>query len=444
MRATLFWTANPVLIQELVSGGHLDTLVAAAAICAIQVARRVSGIWGDVLVGVLIGLACGVKINAVLIALGLAWPLLRRHEWMRTTRIAAVALATVALQYSCYGLGALKPLFGGLQAGHAALAVAVLRADRRGARRQPRHTMATVISCLWPIAMIIVAWLIYRRISSDQPREVVAPFALTYAWILVAPWVFAWYTGDRLGRADPGAAQPDDPLADASSRSSLPCAIPAAARRVRDPLITPPGDRHARKKPGRADSADGQARAGPAAGRPRCTRPRPALRRHWLAAVLLAAGLVLRVLAQFAYRPALFYIDTTRYLYNDAPGMDPVGYKGPLRAILAVANFDAVAAVQHLLGLAMAVVLYLLLLRRGVPRWLAALAIAPVLLDAYQLQIEQTIMPDIWFEALIVAGLAILLWRPAAGLAAAVAAGLVLGSVGHRRPGRRGADRCPP
>jgi len=42
--------------------------------------------------------------------------------------------------------------------------------------------------------MIVVAWLIYRRIASDQPREIVAPFALTYAWILVAPWVFAWYT----------------------------------------------------------------------------------------------------------------------------------------------------------------------------------------------------------------------------------------------------------
>src|SRR5690349_24244559 len=67
-----------------------------------------------------------------------------------------------------------------------------------------------------------------------------------------------------------------------------------------------------------------------------------ALRRHWLAAVLLAAGLVLRVLAQAGYRPALFYIDTTRYLYNDAPGMDPLGYKGALRAILAVANFNAV------------------------------------------------------------------------------------------------------
>jgi hypothetical protein len=138
----------------------------------------------------------------------------------------------------------------------------------------------------------------------------------------------------------------------------------------------------------------------------------------------------------------LFYIDTTRYLYNAAPGMDPVGYKALLRAMLLVGNFDAVAAVQHLLGLAMAVVIYLLLRRRGVPRWLAALAMAPVLLDAYQLQIEQTIMPDTLFEALIVAGLAVLLWRPsAAGSGGAVprraagkdwrrvvVAGLVLGT----------------
>ena len=41
---------------------------------------------------------------------------------------------------------------------------------------------------------IIIAWLIYQRISSDQPREVVAPFALSFAWILAAPWVFPWYT----------------------------------------------------------------------------------------------------------------------------------------------------------------------------------------------------------------------------------------------------------
>ena len=87
--------------------------MAAAAICAIQVARRVSGLWGDVLVGLMIALAFGVKINAVLVALGLAWPLLQRQEWLRTTRIAAVALARVALEYIFYGLNALKPLLAG-------------------------------------------------------------------------------------------------------------------------------------------------------------------------------------------------------------------------------------------------------------------------------------------------------------------------------------------
>jgi hypothetical protein len=151
------------------------------------------------------------------------------------------------------------------------------------------------------------------------------------------------------------------------------------------------------------------------------------LRRHWLAAVLLAAGLVLRVLAQLAYRPALF-LDATRYLY-DSYGNDPVGYEGPLRAILwAAGNFNAVVAVQHLLGLAMAVVIYLLLLRRGAPRWLAALAIAPVLLDAYQLQNEQTILPGTFFQALVVAAFALLLWPPGAGWRRTVAAGLLLGT----------------
>lgn len=168
----------------------------------------------------------------------------------------------------------------------------------------------------------------------------------------------------------------------------------------------------------------GSARPGPAAGP--AAKAAAALRRHWLAAALLAGGVALRVLAQLAYRPALF-LDAERYLYN-AYGNDPVGYEGPLRTILLVGNFDAVVAVQHLLGLAMAVVIYLLLLRRGASRWLAALAMVPVLLDAYQLQDEQTIMPGTWFQALIVAGLAILLWPPRASWRRAVAAGIVLGT----------------
>jgi hypothetical protein len=190
VRATLFWTANPVLIQQLVGGGHFDTFVAAAAIAAIQLARRYRSVWADVAIGVVIGVGCGVKITAVLVALGLAWPLLQQREYLRLARIAVAAMTTLALEYSAFGMGALKPLFNGSQ-------WVTLPSPLWFVKVIGEHlhvSTALLISCLWLTAMFVVAWLVYRRISADQPREVVAPFALTYAWVLVAPWMFAWYT----------------------------------------------------------------------------------------------------------------------------------------------------------------------------------------------------------------------------------------------------------
>jgi hypothetical protein len=151
------------------------------------------------------------------------------------------------------------------------------------------------------------------------------------------------------------------------------------------------------------------------------------VRRHWLASALLAAGLVLRLLSQIAYQPAIIYVDTLKYLYGASPGADPLGYRWLLKAILSAGGLGTVALVQHLLGLAMAVALYVVLQRRGVSRWLAALAVAPVLLDAYQVQIEEMIMPDVWFEALLVAGLVVLLWRTPVSPWLAVTAGLIFG-----------------
>ncbi len=152
-------------------------------------------------------------------------------------------------------------------------------------------------------------------------------------------------------------------------------------------------------------------------------------RRHWLLAALLLAGLALRVITQIAYRPALLYIDSPKYLINGLQQYDPQGYRvlvlGPLTAL---GNLAVVAGFQHLLGLAMAVAIYAVLLRRNVPRWAAALAVAPVLLDAYQLQMEQTIMPDVVFEAFIVAGLVILAWKPRPSLTAIAVAGFLLGA----------------
>jgi hypothetical protein len=206
--------------------------------------------------------------------------------------------------------------------------------------------------------------------------------------------------------------------APAATANSSATAIPSQAG-------DPKGGDPAAATPEAGRGSSGQA-TGPAA-RSRRRSPVALLRSHWLAALLLAAGLALRVLVQVSFSPAVLYIDSVKYLYGAWPGADPLGYDAPLKLILLVGNLGTVAAVQHLLGLAMAGTLYLVLLRRGVPRWLAALAMAPVLLDAYQLQMEATIMPDVWFEAVIVAGLAVLLWMPRTTLRSCLLAGVVLG-----------------
>src|SRR5580692_5821818 len=160
-----------------------------------------------------------------------------------------------------------------------------------------------------------------------------------------------------------------------------------------------------------------------------------ALRRHWLLALLIAGGLLLRMVTQLAYEPALLFIDSKKYLYGTDFNLgawgsfDPIGYTLlVLKPVLIFTNLGFVAVLQHVLGLGMAVALYVLMLRRGVVRWLAALAVAPVLLDAYQLNAEQTIMPDVLFEALVVAGIVLLLWRPRPALPFVILAGLALGT----------------
>jgi hypothetical protein len=163
------------------------------------------------------------------------------------------------------------------------------------------------------------------------------------------------------------------------------------------------------------------------------------LRAHWLFGLLLAAGAALRGVTFLAYRPALLYIDSMSYLDNIAAlrpsGSRPIGYSIFLRPLLALSGGDVriVPLVQHGIGLALAVGIYALLLRAGARRWVAALATAPLLLDAYQLQIEQNVLSETLFVAMVVIGLVLVVdgtGRPRRWdrrLLTAAAAGLLLG-----------------
>jgi hypothetical protein len=139
-------------------------------------------------------------------------------------------------------------------------------------------------------------------------------------------------------------------------------------------------------------------------------------RRHWLFLLLFGVGAALRLVTQLAYRPAL--LNSTEYLFSSVhlrPGVvHPVAYPVFLRILPLDHGLTIVSAVQHVLGLGIAVLIYAMLLRLGLRAWIAALGAAPALLDAYQLGIEQYVTPETIFELFLVGGCAAILWkRPA-------------------------------
>ncbi len=138
---------------------------------------------------------------------------------------------------------------------------------------------------------------------------------------------------------------------------------------------------------------------------------------HWLFGLVLVAALALRILTALAFRPIMWFGgDSASYL---ATGLrlipDPSrvgGYGFMLWVLRPLHSFALVAAVQHLMGLAMGVLVYLLARRFGLPAWAATLAAVPVLFDAYELQLEADAVPDIPFGFLVLLALYLLLRAP--------------------------------
>ena len=157
-------------------------------------------------------------------------------------------------------------------------------------------------------------------------------------------------------------------------------------------------------------------------------------RRHWLFGLALAGALALRVLVMLAFRPIMWFGgDSASYL---ATGLrlipDPSrvgGYALLLWVLRPLHSLALVAAVQHLMGITIGVLIYLLARRHGLPAWVATLAAIPVFFDAYELQLEADAVPDIPFGLLVVMALYLLLrspgeWRPARVVPAAFLLGV--------------------
>jgi hypothetical protein len=195
VRAVLLWVANPLLIAELVLSGHMDAFVALLAITAIVLSRRYTTIWHELIVGIVVGVAGGIKVTALLVGLGIAVPLLHDRAWARLARIGSIAaLTTLGLYYFSYGLSALKPLG---EASQWVISPTIWRAVQEiGLAIGGKHAenlVTTMIGYAWPPLMLLLAWYLYNRLSPDVPTVVAATCAVTFAWVIVAPWALPWY-----------------------------------------------------------------------------------------------------------------------------------------------------------------------------------------------------------------------------------------------------------
>ena len=84
--------------------------------------------------------------------------------------------------------------------------------------------------------------------------------------------------------------------------------------------------------------------------------------------------------------------------------------------------------VQHLMGLLIAVMIYVLLRRNGVSKTWSAIATLPQLLDGYIIEDEHLIMAETVFTFLLMIALLLLLWRPRTRWWTAAVAGLLAGA----------------
>jgi hypothetical protein len=134
-------------------------------------------------------------------------------------------------------------------------------------------------------------------------------------------------------------------------------------------------------------------------------------RRHWALFAVLALATAVRIAAAVAYRPALLFPDSWAYLaaaYTGSPvGIlpdKPSGYPFVLD-LLAVPgrSLAAITTAQHIAGLAVGVLVYVLLVRLGAARLVAAGASGLVLLDSYLIALEQHVLAETFFVLAVTA-----------------------------------------
>ena len=153
---------------------------------------------------------------------------------------------------------------------------------------------------------------------------------------------------------------------------------------------------------------------------------------HRLFIIVLTPAVLLRVDAELGYQWQAWFNDSFQYVQNTVHfNLDPTrvsGYSIWLKILQPLHTYAVVTILQHLMALAVAVMIYALARHRfAAPAWLATLATVPVLYDGFEIQLEHLIMADVPFLFLLMLAVTVLLWDPVPSLRRCVLVGALLG-----------------
>ena len=153
-------------------------------------------------------------------------------------------------------------------------------------------------------------------------------------------------------------------------------------------------------------------------------------REHGLFGGVLLVAAMVRLIVVLGYPPALWFFDSLPYIRAVQPlapyRVRPIGYSYFLAVLAPFHSVWLVTAVQAVMGLAMGIAVYAVLRRYRIPNWAATLAAVPVLLSAYELQMEHFVLSDTLFGLLVTLAVVLMLWRPVPSVPMCALVGLVL------------------
>ncbi|HEY9294593.1 MAG TPA: glycosyltransferase 87 family protein [Microlunatus sp.] len=198
-RVALLWTANPVLLFIAVNSGHADTIGIVFAVAALLTLSRQR--W--IPTGVLVGLACAVKITFGLYVLALILVLYRLPR-----RLASVLISGLVVGAACYAIVGPQAIHSTLLAGSKYASASPLRWPLYPLSALiGLDTGATVIVIVGWLLLFVFAALLYRTIRPDRTpasdpqrpdgdllaRVLPIVVVLNVGWVLTSAYALPWY-----------------------------------------------------------------------------------------------------------------------------------------------------------------------------------------------------------------------------------------------------------